>query len=280
MREDSIKAPNEEMDESNVLAFIDVCFAYDREEVLHNVRFEVPSGSLVAVVGPNGGGKSTLMRLALGLLQPRCGIIRVLGRSPQQASSHVGYVPQHLSFDAAFPVSALDVVLMGRADRHLFGSYRKDDRTAARGALRKVGLEEYARRGFSELSGGERQRVLIAQALVADPQLMLLDEPTANVDVEIERHIYSLLNDLAKTMTIIVVSHNLNVVTRHATHIACVNRTVSLLPMSSWSDDHLKALKQGDMTMLQHGSHCQVIDPSHGLKEPHRGMHSTSEAGL
>lgn len=257
------------MSGSAVLQFNDVCFTYEYQEVLHNVNLSVPEKSLVAVVGPNGGGKTTLMKLALGLLKPRRGTVHIFGNAPECHRRSIGYVAQHLSFDAAFPVSAQDVVLMGRVDRHLFGPYRRDDHAKAAEALEHVRLGHLSRRSLAHMSGGERQRVLIAQALVSDPDLLLLDEPTANVDTTIEHEIYDLLRELNTRMTIIVVSHNLNVVTRHASHLMCVNRTASLARMNEFTKGELHSLHQGNMTVLQHAQNCRVHDPSDAMCEPH-----------
>ena len=273
MRNSKPPAPGSRAQEPNlVLRFEDVCFAYERQEVLHNVDLSVLEGSLVAVVGPNGGGKSTLMKLALGLLEPQFGRVRVFGEAPDRTRQRVGYVPQHLQFDPAFPVSATDVVLMGRADGHWLGPYRRRDRQKAGEALERVRLEHLARRGFPDLSGGERQRVLIAQALVSDPEMLLLDEPTANVDATVEREIYELLRELNQHITIVVVSHNLNVVTRHASHLACVNRTASIARIDELTEGQLHAFYRGDMTVLQHDATCHVLDPSQALLEPHHGI--------
>jgi zinc transport system ATP-binding protein len=254
------------------LQFSDVCFAYERQEVLHNVDLSVPDKSLVAVVGPNGGGKTTLVKLALGLLKPQRGTVRVFGDAPERRRRSIGYVAQHLSFDPAFPVSALDVVLMGRADRHWFGPYRRSDRAKAAEALERVRLGHLSRQSLAHLSGGERQRALIAQALVSDPELLLLDEPTANVDMTVEHAIYDLLHELNQCMTIVVVSHNLSVVTRHASHVACVNRTASLARVDELTEGELHAFHRGDMTVLRHGPSCHVLDPSDALREPHHGQ--------
>lgn len=259
------------MSDNAVLRFSDVCFAYEQEEVLHNIDLTVPEKSMVAVVGPNGGGKSTFLKLALGLLKPRLGTVHVFGDVPERRSRRIGYVAQHLSFDTAFPVSVMDVVLMGRVDRHWLGPYRRSDRNKALEALDRVQLKHLSRRSLTQLSGGERQRALIAQALVSDPELLLLDEPTANVDTSVELGIYELLRELNARMTIVVVSHNLNVVTRHASHIACVNRTASLVRVDEFSEGELLSLHRGDMNVLQHGLSCHVLDPSNVMREPHQG---------
>jgi len=259
------------MSDSAALRFNDVCFAYEHQEILHNVDLSIPDRSLVAVVGPNGGGKTTLMRLALGLLKPRRGTVHVFGDAPERRRRRIGYVAQHLRFDPAFPVSVLDVVLMGRVDRHWLGPYRRGDRAKAVEALERVRLGHLSRRALAQLSGGERQRALIAQALGTEPDLLLLDEPTANVDTTVEHEIYDLLRELNERMTIVVVSHNLSVVTRHASHVACVNRTASLTRMDEFTEGELHSLHRGDMTVLQHELSCHVLDPSGVMREPHHG---------
>ena len=251
------------------VVFEDVCFAYEREEVLHNIDFCLCAGALVGVVGPNGGGKSTLLRLMLGLLTPSRGRVLVFGQRPREARRRMGYVPQHLQFDTAFPVCALDVVLMGRADRHVIGPYRRSDREAAHAALDQVKADALASRRFADLSGGERQRVLIAQALTCNPDLLLLDEPTANVDPRVEHEIYDLLHELNEHVTVIAVSHNVNVVTRHAGQVGGVNRAASVLPISQLTQDQLAAVGSGDMAVLQHLASCHVLDPSAALQAPH-----------
>jgi len=265
------------MSNETVLQFEDVCFAYEQDEVLHNVSLKVPGRSLVAVVGPNGGGKSTMLKLALGLLRPSLGRVRVFGQKPEHARGRVGYVPQHLQFDHTFPVNVIEVVLMGRVERNLVGPYRASDRDAAMRALKRVNLAHLATRGFPDLSGGERQRVLIAQALVCDPDLLLLDEPTANVDSSSEQEIYELLHRLTERMSIVAVSHNLHVVSRQASHVACVNRTASMVPMASLTEEKLQAVCHGPIAILQHEETCHVIDPSAAMQTPHRGSAESTE---
>jgi zinc transport system ATP-binding protein len=184
--------------------------------------------SLVAVVGPNGGGKTTLLKLILGALEPRFGEIRVLGASPEEARPRVGYVPQSVPFDPRFPVSVREVVLMGRVGKNRFGTYGRVDRDAARVSLERVRMERLMARPFAELSGGERQRVMIAQALAGGSELLLLDEPVASVDPEHTSQMYELFRELTADVTVMMVSHNLSVVTGHATHVLCVNRTAGL----------------------------------------------------
>jgi len=254
-----------------IVEFQDVCFAYSGGEVLHNVNFTVSEREMVAVVGPNGGGKTTLLRLMLGFLQPRLGTVRVFGAVPKTIRARIGYVPQHMMFDPQFPVNALDVVRMGRVDRHWSGWCGKSDRQAAELALEQVGMQDLSRRGFRELSGGERQRVLIALALASEPDLLLMDEPTANVDALVEHKLYELLRELHKSLTIVIVSHNLNVVTAHVSHVACVNRVVGYHTVEHITAKIVQEAYGGDLAVLRHGAECQIIDASAAMHSPHHG---------
>ena len=252
-----------------VIEVRDVCFAYGGQEVLHNASFAVPARAFVAVVGPNGGGKTTLLKLLLGEVAPRFGAIRVLGGDPAAVRRRIGYVPQALPFDPAYPVSVRDVVLMGRVGSRPFGPYRAADRAAADAALAQLGLEGFGRRGFTGLSGGERQRVLIAQALIGDPELLLLDEPTASVDAETSSRLHDLFSEWKTARTIVMVSHNLGVVTGHATHVLCVNRTAELHTMEEVAAGTVREAFGGSLAVLAHGPHCHVIDSSAVMDTPH-----------
>jgi len=168
-------------------------FSYTRHPVLDGVTLTVPKGDFAMVVGPNGGGKTTLIKLILGLLVPTSGRVSLFGKSPEAAWNQVGYMPQYTHVDMAFPVSVMDVVLMGRLTQSKRWRYSKNDREAARHALNEVGLLEKQKKPFSSLSGGQRQRVLIARALCSNPSLLLMDEPTANVDPAAEATLFELL---------------------------------------------------------------------------------------
>ena len=216
------------MDNSSIISISHLCFSYDAREILHDVNLEIAEGMFAAMVGPNGGGKTTLLKLILGLLTPKHGNIKVFGNEPQFARKAIGYVPQAILFDQNFPASVLDIVLMGRVERHLFGGYRKSDRAIAIQRLHDVGMEAYANTSFAELSGGQRQRVLIAQALVSEPKLLLLDEPAANLDQENAMQLFELLGKLNQHVTILLVSHNLSLVSKVVSHVICVNQTVDM----------------------------------------------------
>ncbi len=215
-----------------VVSFEGVHYSYDEQPVLTDVNLEIKPDDLVYIVGPNGGGKSTLLKLILGLIHPLRGTVRVFGRAPAEVLDRLGYVPQHATFDSQFPVSVGDVVLMGRAGRRLAGPYRADDHEAAERALSDVGLKGFAPRSFSDLSGGERQRVLIARAVASAPELLLLDEPMAHVDYQTSLDIHELLHELESRMHVILVSHHMEMVCGAAKTVITVNRSVEVLPTS------------------------------------------------
>jgi zinc transport system ATP-binding protein len=205
-------------------------FSYDHLPILSGVNLQIEAGRLVGVIGPNGGGKTTLFRLILGFLKPKEGAIWIYDRPPVQARDQMAYVPQELQFDRQFPISALEVVLAGRLRRSSWvGRYPKADKEAALAALHRVGLEEMAHAPFSALSGGQAQRTLIARALVSNPTLLLLDEPTANVDAKAESEIYALLHDLKGTATILLVTHDFQVATQIVDDVIFVQRRIDRL---------------------------------------------------
>ncbi|TVQ84988.1 MAG: metal ABC transporter ATP-binding protein [Chromatiaceae bacterium] len=204
-----------------------VCFAYGPVSVLQDVDLSVQPGEFLGLVGPNAGGKSTLLRLILGLLQPQAGRIRVLGQIPRRARGRVGYVPQHPGFPRDFPISVQEVVLMGRLGLGMaLGSYRRTDRAAAACALAEVEAADLAGRQIGTLSGGQLQRVLLARALVSDPAILILDEPTANIDQRMEGEIFDLLAALNARLTILLVSHDIGFISGYVSRVACLNRTL------------------------------------------------------
>ncbi|MEM9282191.1 MAG: ABC transporter ATP-binding protein [Verrucomicrobiota bacterium] len=209
-----------------VLQFQGVTHRYGKTLALEAVNCEIRRGEHLCVIGPNGGGKSTLLKLVLGLIEPTEGRLAVLGQPPKQACSKVGYVPQSMRFDPLFPISSIEIVLMGRLDHVRFGNYSKECRNLAREALDHVGLADVAEKAYSQLSGGQRQRVLIARALATSPEILLLDEPTANIDLSVEEKFLDILRDLREAVTILLVTHDLDVVSTLGDSVLCVNRRV------------------------------------------------------
>ncbi|MBK8165715.1 MAG: ABC transporter ATP-binding protein [bacterium] len=240
-----------------VLAFHDVDFGYEGRPVLRGVTLAIPPGDLVSVVGPNGSGKTTLLKLALGLLRPTAGEVTVFGERPERARRRIGYVPQHAHLDPMFPVSALDVVLMGRLGLGpALGPWRRHDREAARTALAEVGLADHADRHFAALSGGQKQRTLIARSLAGEPELMLLDEPTAGLDAHVEEGFYRLLEALNRRLTIVMVSHDLGFVAGFVKSVICVGQKVVVHPTSAITGQVIADLYGADMRIIRHDHRC------------------------
>jgi zinc transport system ATP-binding protein len=235
-----------------VVCFDQVSFSYGRNLVVQDADFDIYQGESVCVVGPNGGGKSTLLKLMLGLLTPDAGQVRLFGQPTQRGRARVGYVPQQIEFDPLFPVSALDVALMGRLRSSSLGFVTKVDRAAALEALDKMGLADQARQAFASLSGGQRQGVLIARALVAKAELLLLDEPTAHVDVAAEERLMASLKALGAELTVITVSHDLAFVSRAVPKVVCVNRCVHVHPTAKLTEARIRELYGHEVRMVQH----------------------------
>lgn len=232
-----------------------VSFSYGQWPVLEDVNLVIERGDMTSVVGPNGGGKTTLLKLVLGLLQPTSGTVRLLGARPEQARARAGYVPQHWTFDMQFPVRVIDVVLMGRLTGRLM-PYRVADKDAAEKALEEMRLADLRKRPFANLSGGQRQRVLIARALAADPQILLLDEPTANVDPVAEDELHELLHELNERMTIVMVTHDLRFVHKCVSRVICVNRHVAIHPTSAVTHETIGGIYAGEMRVIRHDHVC------------------------
>ena len=246
-----------------MISFRDVTFSYGGSAVIDNASFEIGAKDSICVVGPNGGGKSTLLRLILGLEKPDEGHIEVFGQAPKDARGKIGYMTQYLNFDPSFPISVLDVALKGRIASGGLGPYKKTDREAALRALEEVGMADRASYPFSDLSGGQRQRVLIARALACEPDLLLLDEPTANVDQAVEAQLLDTLQKLSKRLSILLVSHNLGFVSALVDHVLCVNRSVHTHPTTKMTGHTLAELFGGDVAVVRHDQSCPDGDHVH-----------------
>lgn len=226
-----------------------VTFSYPGMPVFHEVSLAVPSGGLTQIVGPNGGGKTTLAKLCLGLLKPVSGTVRVLGTEAIAARRRVGYVPQHAHYDPQFPASVLDVVMTGRLVR-AFGPFTRADRTAAYETIDLLGLSSQAKRGFAELSGGQRQRVLLARALVSRPSLLILDEPTANIDRESARRLESFILRQKDLLSILLITHDFDFLSDAVDRVLCVHRNAHLHDRHSLSEGDLQRLFLGHFHAL------------------------------
>lgn len=204
-----------------------LCYSNNGLDILHDINLTVNKGDFISIIGPNGGGKTTLLKLILGLLKPTRGSITMIqNNSNMSEGAAIGYVPQHVNHNLNFPATALDVVLMGNhtpGRRFRFGNSSAEKQNAKE-TLAKLGIADCADRKIIALSGGQRQRVLIARALVSHPKLLVLDEPTASIDTKGQTEFYELLVELNKELTILMVSHDLMVVSNYAKSIACLNK--------------------------------------------------------
>ncbi len=211
-----------------VIEIQNLSFAYEKQNILDAINLKVKEKDFLAIVGPNGGGKSTLLKLILGINPLQNGSLCVLGKKPSQSLTKMGYVPQNTNVNTDFPIKVIEVVMMGyvRGERPLFG-YAKDEILCAMGALEQVNMQDFAQTKIGSLSGGQRQRVMIARALCAHPQILLLDEPTSSIDITGQRSIYELLKVLNEDITIIVVSHDISVILEYVNKAAHVNKTLS-----------------------------------------------------
>lgn len=233
------------------ISFSEVNFSFDKTTVLEDVNFIINSGDFISIVGPNGGGKTTLAKLILGIHTPNSGEVLVQGQSPVQTRDIIGYVPQYSLFDPNFPVSVLDVVLMGRINNFSI-RYTREDKLHAEEAMENVGINDLKAKPFSDLSGGQRQRVLIARALATNPQILLLDEPTANVDAAIEYKMSAMLSKLQKTLTILLITHDLGFVSELVNKVVCVNKKVHIHPTSGITEEHIRELYNDNMRIVRH----------------------------
>lgn len=239
----------------------DLWFSYDGHPVLEDVNLSVPQGDFVSVVGPNGGGKTTLLKLMLGLFRPSRGEVRVFGVPPEEARPRIGYMPQFSQLDPQFPATVMDVALMGRLGHgRSFGPYSRKDKEVVTEALDRVGLCNLQKKSFSSISGGQRQRLFIARALACEPDILLLDEPTANLDVVMEGDLYELLKALNQHLTVVLVSHDLGFVSTFVKSVICVKRKVVMHPTSEITGEIINAIYGSPMRMVRHNGegthHC------------------------
>ena len=238
-----------------ILRLENISVSYGPHIVLQDINLTVEEHDFLGIIGPNGGGKSTLLKVILGLVKPYSGLVRVLGDAPEKSRSLIGYVPQTSNYDRDFPVSVQDVVMMGRYGRAgLFRYYNAKDRAVVLQALQEVGMLEHASTQIGQLSGGQQQRVLIARALAAEPRLLLLDEPTASIDTAMQTELYELLERLKKQMTVIMISHDIGAVSVFVDKIACLNQRLFYHGSREISPEILEATYKCPVQLIAHGS--------------------------
>jgi zinc transport system ATP-binding protein len=240
----------------------DVSLALRGAPVLEDVSLSIGPHDYIAILGPNGGGKTTLLKLILGLLAPDAGEVRVFGGPPRRARGRVGYVPQRVRFDLDFPIRVRDVVSMGRLGATRIGpigGLGVESRATVRRALERVEMELFAERPIGALSGGQLQRVLLARALAQQPKLLLLDEPTASLDERMGRSVWELLEELSAEMAVVVVSHDIGAISRYVRGVACLNRRLHAHPSQELTGEILEATYGCPVDLLAHGHPHRVL---------------------
>lgn len=244
-----------------IVSIKNVSFHYGDLLVLDDVNLTIRQGDFLGIIGPNGGGKTTLLKIMLGLLKPDRGEVTVFGKPCDRSRQMIGYVPQHIEFDREFPVNVRDVVLMGRL-RHCppLRYYNAVDHSEADKAIATVGLDGFQRRPIGELSQGQKQRVFIARALASEPKLLLMDEPTASVDPGVQKEFYSLLGELNKRVPVVLVSHDIGVIASCVNKIACLNVTLHYHDTGEISPEDLnKTYGSCSVEMIAHGVPHRVL---------------------
>ncbi|MCH9813769.1 MAG: ATP-binding cassette domain-containing protein [Epsilonproteobacteria bacterium] len=229
-------------------------FAYGDHNILEKINLEIFNNDYIAIIGPNGGGKTTLLKLLLGFLNPSSGKVNIFEKSPINARENIGYLPQYINFNMDMPINVFDIVLQGRLKRHkLF--YTPKDKEIALDKLKLMGVESLKDRKIKDLSGGQRQRVLLARALTKEPQILILDEPTASIDPEGQHEIYQLLKTLP--LTKLIVSHDINILFEGVNKVAHINKSLHLHDGID-SDMHLKEGHFCEMEILEYlkGTQC------------------------
>jgi zinc transport system ATP-binding protein len=238
-----------------------VSVIYDKNIALKNVSIDIKEGDYLGVIGPNGGGKTTLLKSILGLINIDEGEINIYDKKPSHNNGLIAYVPQVTNFDKKFPINVFDVVLTGRLKNKLtlFHKYQKEDKIKTEEALKKVGIFDLKNKMISDLSGGEFQRMLIARALCAQPKILLLDEPTASVDVKSREQIFNLLKEINQDITIILVTHDLLAVSSYVKTLACINQTLTYHGDTQINEKIVSSMYGCPIDLIAHGVPHRVL---------------------
>jgi zinc transport system ATP-binding protein len=248
-------------EQKTIVEMSHVYFAYNSMQVLEDIDFSILEKDFLGIIGPNGGGKTTILRMILGFIEPVRGVVTVFGKPPGEARGQVGYVSQIFTFDFDFPISVLEVVRMGRIGRRGFMKrYSREDTAAAERALNRVGLSDFGDRRIGSLSGGQIQRVLIARALAGEPKLLLLDESLSSIDSKWQNAFYELLKELNREMAIVLVSHDIGALSVHVEKVACLNRKLYYHGATKEGIEHLIDTYECPIELIAHGVPHRVLE--------------------
>ena len=246
----------------SVIEIENVWVSYDTQTVLEDINLTVYETDFIGLIGPNGGGKTTLLKTLLGLLKPDRGTVRIMGKSVDEGRCHMGYVPQQVELDRQFPIRVWEVAQMGLLGcRKPFGRLSQAEKDVIQYALEQVDMADLSQRAIGDLSVGQRQRVYIARALTASPQILLLDEPTASVDPQVAGNIYELLRKINQTTTIILISHDMNAVSSYVKSIGCLNRRLHYHGSKEITEEMMEATYECPIDLIAHGLPHRVLSP-------------------
>ncbi len=269
-----MKSQNTNNQQPPVIELEDVCFSFNQAPVLVDVNLTVKRGDFVAIIGPNGGGKTTLVKIILGLLKPQKGTVRLLGGAPQKTSKRAGYMPQYATGEKDFPIRVIDTVLLGLMGVTGCGPFfNRQETVKAEKALELVGMEGLKGQRVGDLSGGQLQRTLLARALVSEPEILFLDEPMANIDVGGQVKLFDLLGKLNEKMTIVFVTHDVGLLSRYVKSVVCVNQNVFFHPGAELTPE-MATMMMGEecpMELIAHGMPHRVLG-RHGEGKGHKPM--------
>ena len=242
--------------------------AYDKKTVLEDINLTIYEKDFLGIIGPNGGGKTTLVKLILGLISPIKGSIEFYRNGIKCPEISMGYLPQYNSIDKKFPISVYEVILSGlNKQKSLFRPFAKKDHERVKQMILQMGLEEFEKRPIGQLSGGQLQRTLLGRALVSNPQVLILDEPNTYIDKRFEAKLYALLEEINKTHAIILVSHDIGAVIQNVKSIACVNGKLDYHPDTEITSDWIEQHFGCPIELLGHGNLPHRILKSHHLQE-------------
>jgi len=238
-----------------LIRLTEIAAAYDQKKVLEHINLEIAEKDFLGVIGPNGGGKTTLMKIILGLLKPSAGKIQFFHQGKEVNEITMGYLPQYNTIDKKFPISVYEVVLSGlNKQKSLFRSFSKAQHDKVHETIARMGLEGLEQRAIGQLSGGQLQRALLGRALVSNPEVVILDEPNTYIDKRFEARLYALLEEINKECAIVLVSHDIGTILQNVKSIACVNGTLDYHPDTEVSAEWLEAHFECPIELLGHGN--------------------------
>ena len=239
---------------NSIIKIENLSAGYDRKTVLHDINLEISEKDFLGIIGPNGGGKTTLMKVILGLLKPSEGKITFYDNGMPVEQLEIGYLPQYNSIDKKFPISVYEVILSGlNRQKSLFSRFTKEHHERVKETISMMGLEGMENKPIGQLSGGQMQRALLGRAIVSNPKAIILDEPNTYIDKRFEARLYSLLEEINKQRAVILVSHDIGSVLQTVKSIACVNATLDYHPQSEVSAEWIEEKLQCPIELLGHG---------------------------